>query len=485
MSDELERKRQEKVANFKIHFGDDIEDNQELSSTTPPPPKTDAPSAYQPVQTSSPEVSRNVIEPAEEDNGDIAELNSYSSVPDPDSGVIDKKSLRKAKRTDRKRRRRKAKNNRIIFRTVWWVMIVLASIMIGQFLMVGVNDLLAVGREEENTVTITIPQNATIDEITDILYTNHVIKNKTFFKLFATVTKSTTGFTQGTFDIATNKDYEAIINYMQSDMNRTDVVTLRFTEGMSLRQYAKILEEGGVCNSKEFLAKCNSDDFDENYDFIKSIPNASKREYKLEGYLFPDTYDFYVNEKVDVVIKKFLANYRRKMYSTKTRADGFEKRVTIEQRAKKAGMSMEDLLTLASLIQAEAADKDDMYMVSSVLHNRLATVKTGGVNDNDESGLDYLQLDSTVFYPYASQQDVPAGQKLSFKGKYNTYKLRGLPPGPICNPGMDAIEAALCPAETDYYYFCHKPAKGDNPAVSYYAETMEEHSENLREAGLV
>ncbi|MBQ5561967.1 MAG: endolytic transglycosylase MltG, partial [Clostridia bacterium] len=175
----------------------------------------------------------------------------------------------------------------------------------------------------------------------------------------------------------------------------------------------------------------------------------------------------------------------RKVYATKSRTDGFEKKVTIAERAEKSGMTMEEVLTLASLIQAEAANTEDMYMVSSILHNRLDTIKTGGVNKNGEQGLAYLQLDSTKYYPYASLSDVPSSIRSNYKSKYSTYEYDGLPAGPICNPGMEAIQAALSPEATDYYYFCHKVATDEEPAVAYYAKTMDDHLENLRKAGLM
>ena len=475
MSDELERKRQEKIANFRISFEEPENEVKEISSTTE-------------LET-APAAEGTGGEPFEftdisSSGDDDSVLSSYSGTPaaEKKTASVDRKKLRQAKKTDKKRRRSKAKKNRIIFRTVWITMIVFTSILIGEFLMVGVNDVLGVGREE-GVATITVPKNATIDEITDILYDNYVINVKWAFKLFATATKSTSGFTQGTFDIATDKDYQAIINYMQSDMNRTDVVTIRFTEGMSLKQYARLLEQGKVCTAEEFLLKCNSDEFDD-YEFIKSIPADSKRVYKLEGYLFPDTYDFFVGEDVDDVVRKFLANYRRKVYATKSRAEGFDKKVTMAERAEKLGMTMDEVLTLASLIQAEAADKDDMYMVSSILHNRLATLKTSGMNDNGEGHLDYLELDSTLYYPYESRADIPVDKRKNFKGTYSTYDHKGLPIGPICNPGLDAIEAALSPEKTDYYYFCHKVATEEEAAVAYYAKTLEEHHENLVKAGL-
>ena len=474
MSDELERKRQERIANFRLDL--------DLDSGDADPAETDAGAAGSVTENERTFAAENSSEEGLTET-DSSELKSYSSMPVSGMATVDKKSLKRAKKTDRKRRRKKAKKNRTVFRIVWIAMVVFISVMIGEFIMVGVNDMLGVGREQEGKVTITIPENADLNTITDILYDSNVINEKWIFKLYATMTKATSGFTQGTFEIEKNKDYQALINYMQSDMNRTDVVTIRFTEGMSLKQYAKLLNDAKVCKADEFLAACNSDRYDE-YEFIKNIPNADKREIKLEGYLFPDTYDFYVGEKVDSVIEKFLSNYRRKIYGTKSRVAGYDKKMTVAERAETIGMSMEDVLTLASLIQAEAANKDDMYMISAILHNRLATIPNDGVNANGESGLAYLQLDSTKYYPYASLQDIPLDIRSTFKSKYNTYDIEGLPPGPINNPGLEAIEAALTVGKTDNYYFCHKSATDTEPAVAYYAKTMEEHIENLKKAGL-
>ena len=473
MSDELERKRQERIANFKLNFRDDDDSAGTEISSKAPSVSSDGADAEQGAPVSL----------QKEEAGEGAELNSYSAVPADAEIAVDKKSLKRAKRIDKRRRKQKAKKNRVVFRLVWIAMALLVSVMIGEFIMVGVNDMLGVGREEDRKVSVTIPQNVDLDTFTDILYEKGAIKVKWFFKLYATMTKATSGFTQGTFDLPTNKDYQALINYMQSDMNRTDVVTLQFTEGMSLKQYAKLLENGKVCSADEFLKACNSDDFDE-YEFIGNIPNAEKRPYKLEGYLFPDTYYFYVGEKVDTVIEKFLANYRRKVYAKKSRVIGYDKKMTIAERAETINMTMEEVLTLASLIQAEAANKDDMYMISAIMHNRLATMNNDGMNDNGEGGLWFFQLDSTKYYPYASLQDIPLKERASFKSTYNTYDIKGLPPGPICNPGMEAIEAALTVGKTDYYYFCHKSATETTPAVAYYAKTMEEHEENLKKAGL-
>lgn len=488
MSDELERKRQEKVANFKLNFKDLDGEDAEPDGSSYAGAEEGVQGENVPGENGSSEVfSTEDDQSGEQPAASGGEINSFSSASESESKAVDKKSLKKAKKIDRKRRKKKAKKNRIVFRISWIVMVVLASIMIGEYIMVGVNDILGVGRDDNSSVTITIPENADIDQITDILYEKGVINVKWSFQLYARMTKATSGFTKGTFEVNKGKDYQALINYMRSDMNRTDVVTVRFTEGMSIRQYAKLLEDNEVCSKDKFLEACNSDKFDD-YEFIEKIPAAKtaqkKREYKLEGYLFPDTYDFYVDENVDSVIEKFLANYRRKVYARKKSVLGYDKKMTVAERAETINMTMDQVLTLASLIQAEAANKDDMYEISAILHNRLATMANGGMNANGEGHLSYLQLDSTKYYPYLSLDDIPLEKKKTFKSKYNTYDIEGLPPGPICNPGLEAIEAALEVGDTQNYYFCHKSATDTEPAQAYYAETLEQHEKNKMEAGL-
>ncbi len=482
MDNEFEEKRKEKIESFKVHIEDDSAgEGTDISSNE----KNEADfSDYSSNRSILDEYndnagvdvgSENISSDEEYDeNNENTILNSYSGEQNPQNSNVNKKDLKKAKKADKIRRKKKAQKNRRIFRMVWLAMILFVSIMLGRYITVGVNDMLTVGREEENSVEITIPKDASIYDVADILYENGVINNRNFFIVYAFLTNSTTGFTQGTFEVYTNKDYQALINYMQSDMNRTDIVTLQFTEGMSISEYAELLEENDVCSQEDFLELCSSDEFDEDYEFIGSISNADERYYKLEGYLFPDTYDFYIGEDADSVIKKFLANYRKKVYTTKSKVDGFDTKVTIEERAEAVGMSMEDVLIIASLIQAEAANEDDMYVISSIIHNRLDTLETGGINDNGESGLNYLQLDSTLYYPYTRKSEIPAALAESFVSAYDTYENEGLPIGPICNPGLAAIEAAISYTETEYYYFFHS-YDDDGTVTSYYSATLSDH----------
>ena len=237
----------------------------------------------------------------------------------------------------------------------------------------------------------------------------------------------------------------------QSDLSPT--VNITFPEGTNLMGVAALLEKNHVCSASDVLAAAKSTQFD-NYSFIASLTNASSRYYKLEGYLFPDTYNFYKEDSAANALKRMLNNMQTKMTDLQTQAAA-------------QGMTVDQVLTMASLIQAEASSASDMYLVSSVLHNRLTN---GAAHDTPR-----LQFDSTVFYPYRVKSEAPAG----FTSTYDTYNFSGLPIGPICNPGASAIDAALHPSSTNYYYFCHSAS-----GTGYYAETLDEHNQNLIIAGL-
>ncbi len=413
------------------------------------------------------------------------------------------KRRRKALKSERKRKKKKAKKNGCVFRLVWLVMVVLLGIVLGEFLLVGINDLLGRNRgndEDSSTIILTIPENATLDEVTEILEENGVINSGTYFKLYANLTKDSVDFVAGTYEMDADLDYEAIINYLESNSNRVDTVTLTITEGMTVLEIADLLEENGVCDSEEFLEKCNSTDFDEDFTFLsEGRTNLSGVYYRLEGYLYPDTYEFYLGESASTSIYRFLNNYETVMYYTQQRVEvdtdtdetyyydtdtdteernvkTYEK-LTIEEQAERQGMTMEEVLILASIIQAEAADTEDMYVISSIFHNRLDTIDNSGYTVYGEYIAGQLESDATMYYPYRSTT-VPDG----FTSTYNTYNLEGLPAGAICNPGLDANEAALYPDDTTYYFFFHMTDEDGN-ATAYYATTLSNNEYNMTVAG--
>lgn len=236
-------------------------------------------------------------------------------------------------------------------------------------------------------------------------------------------------------------------------------VRVTFPEGLTAVEIAQKLEDAGVCSAADFMAKvCDLAAVQNAYPVLSSIKNASDRAFALEGYVFPDTYDFYRGEDAAAALSRFLGNMQRKWTDEMT------------ARAAELGYTPDEILTIASIIQEEAGDPKEMDKVSSVLHNRLTSPDYGK-----------LQCDVTIHYINERVTDSPylTGDTARFAELYNTYKCLGLPAGPICCPGMDAIQAALYPAQTDYFFFVT-----DADMNYYYAATWAEHQENCRICGI-
>ncbi len=435
---EIEKRRRQKIQNFHLNIDDD---NLAVGQR------------YRELENFDDESPKTISSFSDEDVREQMERNS--------------RHMRKREKREQKKQLKYADHqNKRRFRIIWWVSVLLVGVMFAMYLMVGVNDMLAINRSEQNTVTVEIPENPTLDDVSKALWDKGVIKEEKFFNMYATLTKNANLFTQGVYNMSTNMDYEAIINYLQSMSNRTDTIKVTVPEGMNVLEIANMLVEKDVLpDTEEFLKLCNSDYFDEDYEFIANIKNYDKRYYKLEGYLFPDTYECYHNEDPKLTITRMLNDYETRIYENQN-VDGYSKAVNIKKLSESNDYSLNQILIMASIIQAEAANKKDMYNIGSILHNRLEYDVDYGVRK--------LSLDSTKYYPYRSKKNIPENEKKTFKSTYNTYKINGLPPGPICNPGMDAIMAAIYPNDTSYLYFCH--AKDGTP---YYASTLYQQNINL------
>lgn len=361
-------------------------------------------------------------------------------------------------REHRKRNRVKGRKNRRIFTLTWVIMVVLVSLTVSSYLISGSNDFLAVHRLE-GTVTIELPEEKmTSEELADLLYKSHVIEKPEFFSLYCKIRTNMDYFSSGSFEIATNLDYEDIINQLQAGPDMGEEIQILFPEGITVLDLAQIFEDNGFYTAEEIEEYCDSRVFDW-YDEVGEIP-VNDRIYRLEGYLFPDTYQFFENDTIEALLERFLYN--------------FQTRLSDEMREgiRESGYTLDEIVILASIIQAEAADEEDMGMISAILRNRL--------EHGEEHDIFSLDCDSTSYYPYRSST-APDG----YVSPYLTYAseggVTGLPAGPICNPGLAALNAAIFPSEegADYYYFCH-----DAYGTPYYAKTAEEHAENLAVAGL-
>ena len=229
---------------------------------------------------------------------------------------------------------------------------------------------------------------------------------------------------------------------------------ITFIEGSTLTECFKLLEENGVASFDDLMNVAQNYSFAD-YKIYSDIPDDKNRCFKLEGYLFPDTYDFFLDEAPESVIARFLSNTDVKITDE------------MRNRATELGCTMDEIIVIASVIQAEGAFENDAATIAGIIYNRL------------DDGIK-LQMDSTYFYV---EEDIASyvgeENKADYKEDYDTYTCYSLPQGPVCNPGMFAINAALYPEETDYYYFCH-----DKDGNTYYAKTYSEHLRNCDKAGL-
>ena len=231
--------------------------------------------------------------------------------------------------------------------------------------------------------------------------------------------------------------------------------TFRLTipEGYTLARIGLLLEEKGICTMDEYMAVVQTGDFS-GYAMLAQQNQSVNRCFQLEGYLFPDTYEFYTGVGPEEIVRRMLDN-------AQTRLGG-----ELANQIAASGYSLDQILTMASIIEKEALGQESMTNISSVLHNRL------------NSGMQ-LQCDVTIKYVEGAIKPFITGDVNRFNSDYNTYKCPALPAGPICNPGMMAIQAAVAPADTGYYYFLT-----DENGQYYWATTFEEHTENRRITGV-
>lgn len=311
-----------------------------------------------------------------------------------------------------------------------------------------------------------INENMGVNEIVDSLHEAGVIDMPALMKTYMKLTKQDTGFLNGIYTLATNMSYNDLIDVLTSEKEYTQTVTVMIPEGLTAKEVGEILEKNYVCRAVDFETcyrnKLNKYDFEEG---LKADPN---RLNMLEGYIFPDTYEFYVIDDL-----KIYPNYDTKKYAKNvadTMFENFDSKITrgMKLRMAELGITLDETIRLASIIQWEGYNEENMAMISSVFHNRL----------NDPETYPHLQSDTT--YTYIDEVIKSAANSLNSDkiqniiDAYDTYKCDGLPAGAICNPGLDAINAVLYPADTDYYYFVVS-----SDGQFFWARTAEEHDENV------
>ena len=377
----------------------------------------------------------------------------------------------------RKKRRKKKKytnHTRTMGHVFLGVVLSVAAICVGVFLawkvIVGLMDYTGMAKKSHEA-DIVIDSTMNVDDIAETLHENGIIEMPWLFKTYINMNDEAEGFLDGEYTVNSTMSYSNIITLLKTVRQYTNTVTVMIPEGYNAQQIGQLLEENLVCRADDFEKYYRSKL--EKYDFEEQITVTENRFYALEGYLFPDTYEFYViddlPDKPSMDTSQYAKQAAKKMYSN------FQNKITKKMyaRAKELGMTFDEVVTLASIIQKEGTNEENMANISSVFHNRLENMYE----------YPHLQSDTTDNYiEDVIRPNIPSSSLALYENvitAYDTYTCEGLPAGPICSPGLEAINAALYPAETDYYYFL-----SSSDGVFYYASTVEKHEQNIIDAAL-
>lgn len=360
------------------------------------------------------------------------------------------------RRGDPRYKKKRKKRKLTAFAKIMMAVIILGlSVSLSFVILTAAQDMFGMNKPDEEII-ISVPQNATVTDVAEQLETTGVIRSAYLFRLYYRVVDPSGSIQYGTYKLNSNMSYDAIIGELSKYSTSRDEVTVMFPEGSTLYDMALALQKENVCDVDVFLEAVDQTNF--GYDFETQLPEDPNRFHRLEGYAFPDTYNFYVEDNPIDVANKLLKNFSNKWTEER------------ETKRKASGLTLDQVITIASIVQKESGNPEEMKRVASVYLNRLNSRET------------YPKLEADPTRKYSEQL------RLQMKGivdqevldAYNTYEGAGLPPGPICNPGLDAIDAVLNPEQTDYYFFCNNLETGEY----FYATTLQEHEQNLRKAGL-
>lgn len=355
-------------------------------------------------------------------------------------------------------KRAKKGSNSTIKNIIWIICIIVVSVGLAITLIFAGADYLGIGFGRGEDCEMDIPYGASTTAIAESLENTGAVKMPMLFRLYSKLKGYESQYKYGLYTFNTEIGYEKIAEMLMTDGAKAESVTVTIPEGTGINDYTKnvngedvtvkgigtLLEEAGVCKKADFLYALEEVEFDSK--LLKNC-NVGKTYYSLEGYLFPDTYNFYSYDSEEcarLVVEKMIKQTESKITDA------------MYKRADEMGYSMNEILTMASVIQMEAGQStDEMANVAAVFYNRLNSKDFGTLGSSP-----------TCYYGESFKND---------DGRYNTYNVKGLPPGPLCSPGIDAINAALYPtADSQYYYFVT-----DSDGNFYYHKTLSEQQQTI------
>lgn len=356
-----------------------------------------------------------------------------------------------------KKKKHKKKGSSTLKSIIWILSIIIVSVGLASGIIYAGADFMGIGFGRGKDCDMEIKMGTPASAIAEQLQEEGAVKIPVLFRLYAKIKGYDSQFKYGLYTFNTEAGYDAICEMLTTEGAKAETVEVTIPEGTGINDYTKnvngenvtvpgiatILESKGVCSKSDFLMALDEVELKSK---LLSQADDSKTYHTLEGYLFPETYSFYSYDSAECA---FLA--------VKRMIEESEKRITDDmyKKAEEMGYSMNEILTMASIIQMEAGkNTDEMAKVAGVFYNRLKS-------DNFTT----LGSSPTCYYGNSFKYD---------DGRYNTYKAEGLPPGPLCSPGIDAIKAALNPESSDYYYFIT-----DSAGNFYYHKTSAEQQKTI------
>lgn len=332
----------------------------------------------------------------------------------------------------------------------YYACILVASVLLASWVCHVGNELLGLIRPDKE-ITVTIPEKSSLSDVAKELKKAEIIDHPVVFQLYCRLKKAGSGIQSGEFTINCKGDYNQIIRTLRRNSANKTKVSFTIEPGDTQEDLVVTLADSlGYLEREKLESVLQNYDFSD-YSFLKSLP---KRNYRLEGYLYPGTYEMYEGESALAVVQRILDRFQENVLTEENNA-----------KIKASKYTLDELITLASVLQKEAGG--ELPHAAGVYYNRLADEK-----------FPYLQSQATVAYILPVGNGAVKSNDIKTDDPYNTYRNSGLPQGPISNPGVDAIAAVLTPAETEDLYFV-----SPNSGGILFAKDQASHQANLQKAG--
>lgn len=305
---------------------------------------------------------------------------------------------------------------------------------------------------------ITITKGMSAKGVSNELEEKGIIKNATIFSYYLKYKKEGSRFQAGQYELTPGMNSTQIIAKLNSgDTIKAETIRFTIPEGYTIEQIADKLSNEKLVDKNKFLKLLEEDKPWDEVESVLSLPKNAKLKHKLEGYLFPETYEMKVGSTEEEIILRMLAEMDRKLG---TLPDGWQD--TLEQ----SGLTFHQMLTVASLVEREVVVDSERPIVAGVILNRLAKPMR-------------LEIDATIQYALDKPKERLLHADLEIESPYNTYRNDGLPPGPIASPSLASISAVLNPEKTDYLFYV---TKKDGTNTHYFAKTFNEHKKNIEKS---